>query len=222
MKSNSTLLAFIAVAILLVAGGIPSPAQVKIPAKSASSLNNDDPNNPKVTTNESQAAVAAPSSPSNAVATTVTAVQRVPTPTQEINPAKLRRLAELRRQLDIADAATQAKITLQTDTLFLESEPETLDELALPTLKKIVDYIRLNDKKDVTLRSFFAPDEERGKSRAWNRSLTLIEWMTEEGGLDPDEFKATQPLPVVKATPEPFATEIGDTDFVNRTEFVLE
>jgi len=152
----------------------------------------------------------------------VAAMQRVPPVVQNIDGAKIDRLAELRRELRVADAASLARITLHTDNLFLLSKPGEVDELAIPTLKKVAEYIKLNDKQDVTLRSYFIPDQEDGKELAWKRSLVLIEWIAERTGLAPGQFRATSPEPVQKPSPKAFATKVGDTEFINRTEFILE
>lgn len=152
----------------------------------------------------------------------VVAMQRVEGKVEVIDKNKIDRLAELRRELRVADAASQARIALPTDDLFESNAPTTLDDLALPTLKKVVEYIQLNDKQKITVNSYYIPDQEGGKELAWSRSLALIEWMAANSTLGLENFKASGPMPVTKPTPKKFAAEVGEVEFVNRTELVLE
>lgn len=233
-----------AAAILLTTS---ATAQVKIPARSASSLegNNgeaaEQPTAPTATTSSpfsgtssvSRVSVPTPSTdrgnvtvqslPVTSVAPdpNVAAVQQVPTPPRDLDPATVKRLADLRRELGISSAALSARLALPADELFRDDAPTTLDELAVPSLKKVIEYIELNDKQNVTVQGFYdqAPG---GKELGWARTLALIEWMAANSTIDVENIKAAGPAPVVKATPKPNATEIGDTEFVNRIELMLE
>lgn len=152
----------------------------------------------------------------------VVAMQKVEGEVEIIDEAKIKRLAELRRELRIADAASQARIGLPTDDLFEESAPTIVDDLAEPTLKKVIEFIELNDKKKVTVNTYYAPDQEGAKELAWARTLQLIEWMAANSSFEVENFKASGPAPVTKPTPKKFTTEVGDVEFVNRTDLVLE
>lgn len=148
-------------------------------------------------------------------------MQRVEGEVEVIDENKINRLAELRRELRVADAAAQARIGMPTDDLFEESAPTTIDDLAIPTLKKVMEYIELNDKKNVTVNSYYAPDQEGGKELAWARTLSLIEWMAANSSFEVENFKASGPAPVTKPTAKKFTSEVGDVEFVNRTDLVL-
>lgn len=153
--------------------------------------------------------------------TDVAAIQQVPLPKRKLDPATEKRLAELRRELGIANAALSARIALPADELFLEEAPATIDDLAVPALDKVMEYIRLNDKKKVTVQSFYDREPD-AKELGWARSLALIEWMTADGSIGIEDVKAAGPAPVAKPTPKPNSTEFGDTEYVNRIELLLE
>lgn len=152
----------------------------------------------------------------------VAAVQTLPVASQELDPAKKERLGELRRELRVADSAAWARIGLPADEVFEEDAVTTVDDLAEPTLKKIVEYIHLNDKKNITVKSFYVKEQENAKTIAWSRSLALIEWLAENSNLGEESFQASNPLPVTKPTPKENATSAGEVEFLNRIELKLD
>jgi len=161
---------------------------------------------------------AAPRNPGDPVA----AMQRVPEVVQNIDVARMERLSELRRELRIADSAHLAKIALRIDDFFLRSKPEQIDELVVPTLRQILEFIELNPKQVVTLRSFHSPTEEDGEELARKRSDALLAWFRENTTLDAEHFRSQAPEPLRKPSPKAFAATRNDTEYVSRIEFWLE
>lgn len=232
-------------ALLLLAGSLslaPAFGQVKIPAQSASSQKSGEvsggtsasPLRPKSQV-KSTVTKTRPEGPTNFVPQNkpgvkpgmpVTAVQRVPAPTQNLDPARMARLAELRRELKIAEAANETRLNLRANDLFLDDAPTTIDKLIEPTLAKVAEYIRLNDKQNVTVKPYYVDVKDGGaegdKQLAWTRSLVLIEWMTKNGKLGVEHFRASGPAPVAKATAKEFTSVSGDTEFVARIDLHLE
>ncbi|HQZ29636.1 MAG: hypothetical protein KA250_09090 [Verrucomicrobiales bacterium] len=129
-----------------------------------------------------------------------------------------KRLAEIRRELGIADAATQSLIKLDTENLFTEGAA-TLDPIATDTLAKIAEYIRLVDEEKVGVTYHFAVPLN-DKALAWDRSVALVAWMTKEGGLGKTEFVVNTPDEVKVATPTPAADD-GNTAFFKSTVEIL-
>lgn len=240
-----SLLIVIAIA-LLYAGA--SEAQVKIPANSAKSLDNA----PEATTSApppvSQPAfnsssnvsrVQQPTTPLTAAKATITsttqpvkepkldgskviAIQRVQLKGPPQSVATIKRLSELRRELNIAESAARARIMLPADDLFEEANPVAIDQFAEPALKQISEYLLLTNKKKITVTSYYAPDQENGKALAWNRSLSFIEWMEDQGGLPADSINSTRPAPVEARTKKEFPNTPGEREFQNRIVLNLE
>lgn len=129
-----------------------------------------------------------------------------------------KRLAEIRRDLGIADAAMQSLIKLDTENLFTVGAA-TIDPIATDTLVKIAEYIRLVDEEKVAVTYHFAiPLND--KALALDRSVALVSWMTKEGGLDKTEFVINTPDEVKVATPTP-AVDDGNTAFFKSSVEIL-
>jgi len=236
MKSKT---AFSLLATAAIALPASSEAQVKIPAKSGSTL--DDPaetSNLAVIqktsrsqfsgqSNVSRNAPAGPKQPkpqslSLPTPGAVTAVQRVEDPKLNINPKRSLRLSELRRELGVAETARQARIALPTEDLFEKTAPTEIDDLSEATLKKVAEYLNLSGFETVTVKPFYLRDKPCDKELSWTRSLSLIEWMDSHTKLNTEAFKANGPDPVSKATPKKVAKNLGETEFVGRIELHLE
>lgn len=152
----------------------------------------------------------------------VIAIQRVEAKTPPQSVATIKRLSELRRELNIAVSASRARIVLPSDELFEDSHPLLIDKFAVPVLKQISEYLLLTDKKKITLTSYYAPDQDDGKALAWGRSLSLIEWLEDQGGLPADSINSTRPAPVQTKTQKEFPNTPGERAFQNRIELNLE
>lgn len=227
----------LAVTFLIFASG--AHAQVKIPAKSESSLDNTEADSvssgvPQPSRsqfqNNSNVSRSAPAGPTGLKQSpaplpkpgAVTAVQRVESPKQNLNPERMKRLAELRRELRISEIATQAKMSLPADDIFEVTAPTTINDLSEPTLQKVAEYLELVGLKKITVKPFYVSTEEGAKELSWARSLALIEWMTSHSKVPLENFKAAGPEPVVKATPKKYTKNVGETEFVNRIDLLLE
>lgn len=219
---------------------------VKIPAKSGNSLEEGSgetetqppvqPLSPGFSGNSSISRVQVPTNPVRpaniekretpakgpGIPSEVTAMQKVPELQRTLDPAVMKRLGELRRELIVQDSATKARISLPSAELFMDDALTTLDDLSVPTLEKVLEYIELNDKRNVTVQGIYVMDETDSKSLAWTRSLALIEWMTTNSKLPIENFKAIGPTPVTKATAKKNSSEVGDTEFVGRIDILLE
>lgn len=154
--------------------------------------------------------------------TNVTAVQRVDVPPPPLDVATIKRLAELRKELRIAESATKARINLPSDDLFPSNDNTRIDPLAEPVLAGVVEYLERTLKKNVTIKVLYIPGDEAAKEAAWSRALVLIDWLKENSSLDPNLLKASAPEELTKATPRSNANSIGETEFVSRMELHLE
>lgn len=223
-------------------------AQVKIPAKSASSLEQNpasssatistspsssfngssnvsrvpSPSTPITGDGATVSSVTAPVSDAKIDAGKIAANQSVPDIPPTHNLATVKRLSELRRELSISESSTTARIALPADDLFEENDPVAIDKFAVPALKKVAEFLQLSNKKTVTLTSLYAPDQESGKELAWGRSLALIEWLESQEQLEGRVITSSRPAPVKKPTPKKFTSTAGDVEFVNRIELKLE
>lgn len=210
------------VVAILILPIVVATAQVTIPAKSASSL---DPASDAADSTESNDSVlqkpkALAVSPKEKQPTA--SVERAEGTTTVPNPRKMERLAELRRELRIDEAALKARIALPSDELFESQSPAEIDKLAEPTLAMLVEYLELTDKKRITVKPFYVASEEGARQLAWTRSLALIEWLAAKGEFGLERFHATGPMPVEKPTPKPFSRNPGETEFLGRLELHLE
>jgi hypothetical protein len=154
--------------------------------------------------------------------TNVVAIQRVEVTPPPLDVATIKRLAELRDELGVAESAAKARINLPANDLFVAGKETKIEPLAEPALASVVEYLERTLKKNITVRSFFDPLEEGGKERAWARTLALIDWLKANSTLEPDHLKATSPEVLTKATPKAFSLNIGEVEFVNRIELHLE
>jgi len=134
----------------------------------------------------------------------------------------IRRQAKLRQELRVANAATQARISLPADDLFDRDAPTRLDRLSTPTLQKVIEFIEMDEKKNVTIQGFYAPGRTEGKKLAWDRTLAVMEWMAANSNLEPRRFKAAAPRVVTRPTPKRNTNEVNATEFVDRIDLVLE
>ena len=149
-------------------------------------------------------------------------MQRVePVKTQQ-DVATIKRLTVLRKELNVTESASKARISLPADQLFVENSAADLDELSKPTLLKMTEYMELTLKKEVTVKAYFIPDDPKGEEQSWSRSLSLVKWITANSTIDPEKLKVLAPEPLSKKTPKEYSTTPGDSEFVARIELNLE
>ena len=239
---------FLTIAAIVLAWIGQCEAQVKIPANSAKPLDSASTtttsaippvNSPAFKGSSTFSRVKQPTAPMLSQKATITsstqpvkdqkldgskviAIQRVELKGPPQSVATIKRLAELRRELNIAESAARARIVLPADDLFEESDPVSIDRFAEPALMQISEYLLLTNKKKITVTSYYAPDQEGGKSLAWGRSLSLIEWMEDKGGLPDDSINSSRPAPVENKTLKASPNTPGETEFQNRIILNLE
>lgn len=131
-----------------------------------------------------------------------------------------KKVADLRKELNIAEAATGSSVRFRTDQLFTDDDTALLESLAKPTLSKLVEYMRLSGRNHVIVQSYYVPDKVR-KSLAWNRSLALIDWMSESGGVDLEKIRAAGPKMATQPVPEENANNAVATELVSTIELEL-
>jgi len=144
------------------------------------------------------------------------ATATVPAIQPQMNANDMKRMAELRRELNIADSATVAALSFKSDDLFT-GENATIETLAAPTLEKVAEYIALGNKKNVTVRSYYVPGEGT-KETAWDRSLALIDWMKENTAIELENIRAIGPGMATAPVPKENATDVNSTELVSMIE----
>lgn len=238
-----------AVFAVVFATSAPAQKSVTIPAKSASTLEKSPDTGPAPAaaapvvpltspfsgkSNVSRVSVPAPQPGGGSITTqatpvadpvmkgTATAIERVESPKAPLDVTTIKRLSELRRELNIAESAVRARISLPANELFEAQSSTTIDPLAVPALNKIAEFLERTLKKEVTVKPFYIPGEEGAKEQAWSRSLALLEWLKENSSLSPDHLTASSPEPLDKPAPKANATSIGETEYVSRIELNIE
>jgi hypothetical protein len=154
--------------------------------------------------------------------TNVVAIQRVEVTSPPLDVATIKRLAELRDELGVAESAARARINLPADDLFVSGKEVRIEPLAEPALGSVVEYLERTLKKNITVKPLYDPLEEGGKDRAWARTLALIDWLKANSSLEHDRLKATSPEALTKATPKAYSLNIGEVEYVNRIELHIE
>lgn len=155
------------------------------------------------------------------VDTNVVAVQKVEPIKAAQDVATVKRLAELRRELRIAESASQARIVLPADELFIATEETRIDPLAVPALRDLVEYLERSLLKNVTIKARHVPGEANGQEKAWQRVLALMNWLQKNSSLDPDRIRAAVPQVLDKPSPKPNATTLGESEYIARIELHL-
>jgi len=149
-------------------------------------------------------------------------VQRVEVPRAPLDVATMKRLAELAKELRAAESATRARVNLPAADLFIEGSDSEIHPLAEPTLATLVEYLERTLKKNVTVKALYVPGVAGAREQAWDRVLSLIEWLAANSSLDPDRLKASLPQSLDKPSPKVNAMNIGETEYVSRIEVHLE
>jgi hypothetical protein len=153
---------------------------------------------------------------------TATVLERSEPPAPLLDVMTIKRLSELRRELRISESAVRARINLPADELFVVKSDSSIDPLAVPALEKIVEFLERTLKKKVTVRALYVPGEAGAKEQAWARSLTLINWLTENSSLDPANLTAGSPGPLDREVQKANATSPGELEFISRIELNIE
>lgn len=111
-----------------------------------------------------------------------------------LDVAAAKRKAELIRELGISDSGTGAKMAFTTENLY-EKDSALITSVAIPQLKLLAEFIRLTNHKGVAVTYRFEP-ALRIEKLAWERSVSLVEWMKTMGGLPDSVFTVNDPAKV--------------------------
>lgn len=138
---------------------------------------------------------------------------------ERINVDVAKRLTEIERDLNIASASTGAKIKIETNDLFVD-QTTAVEATAEPTLSTIAEYIKLSENEVVDVTYHYTPVTESEK-QAWDRSVALIEWMSNKGQTNADQYEIGNPE-VVEADDTAITTEGGESaEFTGIIELVI-
>lgn len=136
---------------------------------------------------------------------------------QTLAAGEAKRLAELKRELGILDTGTSAALTLDMQNVFVAGAA-TIDAIAVEKLTLIAEYFQLALAKEIRLTYHFAPNLH-DEDLAWARSVAMIKWMTENGGLAESGFTIRNPEKVRVPTPTTVPDDGNLTAMQNRLEF---
>lgn len=145
------------------------------------------------------------------------AVPPPPSPPRTLAAGEAKRLAELKRELGIMDTGTSAALTLDTQNVFVDGAA-TVDAIAVEKLTLIAEYLQLALAKEIHLTYHFAPNLH-DEDLAWARSVAMVKWMSEKGGLVESTFTITNPEKVTEAIPTPVPADGDLTAMRNHLEF---
>jgi hypothetical protein len=128
-----------------------------------------------------------------------------------------KRIGELKRELGIFDTGTSAALSLNMENVFSDGAA-TVDAIAENKLSLIAEYMQLTLAREIRLTYHFAPNLH-DKDLAWARSVAMIKWMTENGGMAESTFTIQNPEVVKEAAPTSVPENGNLTAMQNRIEF---
>ena len=150
------------------------------------------------------------------VTTGVAAAPLAPPAPKQITAEQSKRIAEIKRELEIAESATSARATFRAGDLFSEKSP-VIEDTAKPTLKMLAEFMEMSPKDAASVSYRYVVTEE-SESDARLRAFALVEYLSKFAGATTTEFTILDPKPVTAATPK-------DTDsgqFVTAAEPLIE
>ncbi len=150
----------------------------------------------------------------------VAAVSVVPVKVTQRNPTTVKRLAELKRELEIQDAGNRAAVAVTTEGLFKE-DTEVIDDLSISRLQTIAEYLRLSEEDQVDVTYHFDASEE-SKESAWGRSLSIVNWMETKGQVTRNIFRLNDPVQAARTPVRTNPQNPGDTEVVAWIEFSMK
>ncbi len=121
-------------------------------------------------------------------------------PTVDVDAAK--RKSEIIRDLGIADSGTSAKVAILTQNLY-EKDSALITTVANPQLALLAEFIRLSPHREILVTYQYSPTLH-AEGLAWDRSVSLVEWMKGKGQLASSTFTVNEPTHLVEtpnATP---------------------
>lgn len=140
-------------------------------------------------------------------------------PPRTLAVGEAKRIAELKRELGILDTGTSAALSLNVENVFTEGSA-AVDMVAEERLSLIAEYIQLALAREIQLTYHFAPNLH-DKDLAWARSVAMVKWMTERGGMAESSFTILNPEPVTEPTPTAVPDDGELAVMQNRIEFTV-
>ena len=204
------------------ASSITSPITSTVPVAGGSAGASGNPLSVETTTLDG-ASVSLPAMKENVRTTPkgpLAAVSNVPVKVTQRNPSTVKRLAELKRELEIQDVGNRAAVAVTTRGLF-KNDTEMIDELSVTRLHTIAEYLRLSEEDQVEVTYHFVESEEN-RDMAWSRSLSVVNWMETKGQVAKEIFRLNDP---VAAVPTPVRTNPQnprDTEIVGWIELSMK
>jgi len=139
-------------------------------------------------------------------------------PAMDVVTAK--RKAELVRELGIAESSTGAKIAFSTRNLY-ETDSALIAGVATRQLQLLAEFIRLSSHKGIGVTYHYTPALQIEKL-AWQRSVSLVEWMKTFGALPQTAFTVMDPEEVTQADPSRIVGEVEASSPLDRIEIVVD
>ncbi|NLT69684.1 MAG: hypothetical protein GXX91_03190 [Verrucomicrobiaceae bacterium] len=140
-------------------------------------------------------------------------------PPRTLAVGEAKRLAELKRELGILDTGTSAALSLDVGNVF-RAGTTTVDRIAEEKLTLIAEYIQLALAREIQLTYHFAPNLH-DKDLAWSRSVAMVKWMTEKGGMAESSFTILNPEVVTEPAPTAVPDDGERAAMQNRIEFTI-
>ncbi|MDF1741226.1 MAG: hypothetical protein P1U86_18840 [Verrucomicrobiales bacterium] len=157
-----------------------------------------------------------PVTPAGSVTADVKIAQTAPIAPKQISAEHSKRIAEIKRELEIAESATAARAILKAEEVFSEKTP-VVDEAAKPTLKMLAEFMELSPKDTATVTYKYVATEE-SESSARQRAFAVVDYLSTMAGATTTEFTILDPKPVTVENPK--ATPSGQ--FVTEAEALIE
>lgn len=147
----------------------------------------------------------------------VAVVPATATPPRTLAVSEAKRIGELKRELNIHDTGTSAALSLDMENVFVAGAA-TIDPIAADRLALIAEYLVLALAQEINLTYHFAPNLH-DKDLAWARSVAMIKWMTERGGLAESTFTIRNPEVVTAPAPAATTEDADLATMQNRLDF---
>jgi len=145
-----------------------------------------------------------------------TAAPEVPT----LDVASAKRRGELVRELGIADSGTGAKIAFDTDSLY-ERDLAVIDSSLEGSLELLAEFARLLPVGRVVITYHYSPTLH-SETLAWQRSVSLAEWLRLEGGIAGPSFTLNEPTVKDGGARAQAAATTGPIPPLEKVEIMIE
>lgn len=138
-----------------------------------------------------------------------------PTPTR-ISASQSKRIAEIKRELEIAESATAARAIFEANDLFTKKSA-VIEDSAKPTLKMLAEFMELTPKDKATVSYKYVATEE-SEIEVRTRALALVNYLASTAGATTTEFTILDPVPVVDENP----TTTPSGQFITTAKALIE